>query len=95
MKDDRNFPSFLPLSFSSKSFLNSRLSSTRFLRNVFLIKKTHTVNPRISPRGLICKNECLDGGLFEGGAYSRGGLFQSLAFSSKVDIKYNIIFSVN
>ena len=44
----------------------------------------HTVNPRISTRGLICKNEFLDGGLFQG-----------LAFSSKVDIKNDIIFSIN
>ena len=28
-----------------------------------------TVNPQISPWGLICKNEFLGGGLFEGGAY--------------------------
>ena len=48
-----------------------------------------TVNPRISSRGLICKNEFLGGGLFE------GGLFQSLAFSSKVDIKNDILFSIN
>ena len=28
--------------------------------------KAHTANPRISPRGLICKNEFLGGGLFDG-----------------------------
>ena len=51
-----------------------------------------TVNPRISPQGLICKNELFAGGLFEGGSfkgrgYSKGSLFQSLVFSSMVDIK--------
>ena len=40
----------------------------------------------MNPQGLSCKNECL------GGAYLRegliqGGLFQALAFSSKVDIR--------
>ena len=30
-----------------------------------------TVNPRISPRGLICKNEFMGGGLFEGGLIQR------------------------
>ena len=33
----------------------------------------HTVNPRISPRGLICKNKFLGVGLFEGWASSRAG----------------------
>ena len=52
-----------------------RLCKLRHHVNVFQEIKYSTVNPRISPRGLICKNEFLG-----------GGLFQSLAFSSKVDI---------
>ena len=44
---------------------------------VFMHLKT-TVSPRISTRGLICKNELLGEGSFE------GGLFHSLAFSSKL-----------
>ena len=48
-----------------------------------LLRKTITVNPRTSPRGLICKNEFLGGGLFEGvvaysrgvGAYLKGGAY--------------------
>ena len=45
------------------------------------ISRTRTVNPRISPRGLICKNEFLDGGLFEGGGlFERGGLIEDLRY---------------
>ena len=40
------------------------------------ISRARTVNPRISPRGLICKNEFLDGGLFEGGLI-QGGLIRA------------------
>jgi len=48
-------------------------------------------NPRIIHRGFICKNELFVGALLE------GGLFHTLAFSSKVDttIIYNIMFSIN
>ena len=35
------------------------------------------------PRVFICRNEFLSGSLFEGKAYSKGGLFQSLAFFLK------------
>ena len=35
----------------------------------------YTVNPRFSARGLICKKKILHGGLFEGGAYLRGGAY--------------------
>ena len=52
------------------------------------------VNPRIGPGGLICKNEFLDGGLIEGKAYSGGGLFHSLASSSKLDNFFAIITKV-
>ena len=66
--------------------------------NMYIYVNIHininTVNPRISPRGLICKNEFLGGGLFEGGLFE-GGLFQSLHFPQKVDIKNEIIFSMN
>ena len=34
-----------------------------------------TVNPRISPRGLIVNFEILHGGLIEEGAYSREGAY--------------------
>ena len=34
----------------------------------------NTVNPRISPLGAYLFLAFLDGGLFEGGAYTRGGL---------------------
>ena len=34
--------------------------------------KWHTVNPRISPRGLICMRKCLHGGLIEEGGLIRG-----------------------
>ena len=40
------------------------------------------------PQGLSCKNEFLGGGLLKGRGYSRRGLLQSLALSSKADIKY-------
>ena len=44
----------------------------------------HTVNPRISPRGLICKNKFLGVGLFEGWDSSRPGcLFQSARAMTK------------
>ena len=59
-----------------------------------VFSRFNTVNPRINPRGLICKNKFFGGGLFEGCLFE-GGLFQSLAFSSKVDIKNDIILSIN
>ena len=37
-----------------------------------------TVNPQISPRGLICKNEFLGRGLFNGRAYSGKGVYFKL-----------------
>ena len=58
-------------------------------RSVF----SHTENSRISPLGLICKNEFLDWA-YSKGSLIEGGLFQSLAFSSQVDIKNKIIFSI-
>ena len=45
------------------------------------------------PLGSIGKNDFLGGGLFKGRAYLKGGLFQTLAFSSKTDIKSQTIFS--
>ena len=36
--------------------------------------KHNTVNPRLSPLGAYLFLAFLDGGLFEGGAYTRGGL---------------------
>ena len=38
-------------------------------------KQRLTVNPRISPRGLIVNFEILHGGLINGGAYSREGAY--------------------
>ena len=35
-----------------------------------------TVNPRISPLGAYLFLAFLDGGLFEGGAYTRGGAYK-------------------
>jgi len=61
-----------------------------------MVSFCYTVNPQISPGGLKFAKEnfwwglSLEEGLFEG-----RGLFQSLVFSSKVDIKSNIIFSIN
>ena len=52
----------------------------RLYRVIIYWDYKHTVNPRISPQGLICKT---------------GGLFQSLAFPSKVDVKNDIIYSIN
>ena len=43
------------------------------------------------PPGLICKNEFLDGGLFEGG----GAYIKVWHFPQMVDIKNDIIFSIN
>ena len=34
-----------------------------------MFQHSHTVNPRISPRGLISQKIFWGGGLFEGGAY--------------------------
>ena len=33
-------------------------------------------------RGVFCKNEFLGGGLFEGGLFERGGLFEDLRYVS-------------
>ena len=57
--------------------------------NYQTLLNSSTAIPRISHRGLICKNE------FLGGAFFEGGLFQSMAFSSKFDRKNDIIFSIN
>ena len=38
----------------------------------------YTVEIRISPRGLICKNDFLAGGLFEGGLFEGGDLIEDL-----------------
>ena len=43
-----------------------------------------TLNPRIGPGALMCKNEFLG-----------RGLFQTLAFSSIVDIENDLIFSIS
>ena len=52
------------------------------------------MHPPIGPRGLICKNEFLGGGLFELRAY-QGGLFPSLAFSSEADRKMTYFCNIN
>ena len=51
--------------------------------------KTENINPRISPRGLICKNEFLDGGLFEG-----GGVISKFSIFLKGRHRNDIIFSM-
>ena len=61
-----------------------------------------TVNPRISSRGLICKNEFLGGGLFDGGGgLFEGGLIRGGGLISKFSIflkgrhKNEIVFVTN
>ena len=56
-----------------------------------------TVNARISPRELICKNEFLGGGLFEGGGelIRGGGLFSKFSIFLKGRNKNAIVFLTN
>ena len=50
-------------------------------------KYYHAVNPPISPQEIICENEILDRGMFEGRAYSK----RFILFSPKVDRKHDIL----
>ena len=47
---------------------------------MFFWETWYTVNPRLSPRGLICKKEFYSGGLFEG-----GGLIEDLRYRLQVN----------
>ena len=51
----------------------------------------HTVNPRISPRGLIVNFEILHGGLIEGGGlFEEGGLLKIIYFWMGANSKWQV-----
>ena len=55
-----------------------------------MIHRNITVNPRISPLGAYLFLAFLDGGLFEGGAYTRGGLIKFLKTSCMAIISFKV-----
>ena len=60
------------MSINTKILVRTKL--TRFVQKNYEYTHCNTVNPRITPRGLIYQQYILGGGLFERGTYLNGGL---------------------